>query len=40
MLQFQSLDAELEENDENLDFDSDFDGLEELLSELIKHKVV
>lgn len=39
MLHFQSLDMEMAENDENLDYDSDFDDLEELLSELIKHKV-
>ncbi|WAR11655.1 RREB1-like protein [Mya arenaria] len=33
-------DPEEEENDENLDYDSDFDDLEELLSELIKNKIL
>jgi hypothetical protein len=39
MLHFQNLERDTAENDENLDYDSDFDDLEELLSELIKHKV-
>lgn len=39
MLPFQPVEPECEENDENLEYDSDFDDLEELLSELIKHKV-
>lgn len=39
MLPFQINEPSNDENDENLDIDPDFDDLEELLSELIKHKV-
>lgn len=39
VLHFQRQEDDADENDENLDYDSDFDDLEELLSELIRHKV-
>lgn len=41
MLHFQTtIDMDEDENDENLDYDSDFADLEELLNELVKHKVL
>ena len=39
VLPFQINEPLSDENDENLDFDSDFDDLEDILCELIKHKV-
>ena len=39
MLIFQPSETDTDENGENLDHDSDFDDLEELLKELIRNKV-
>ncbi|XP_052250285.1 ras-responsive element-binding protein 1-like isoform X4 [Dreissena polymorpha] len=35
-----TVEDDADENDENLDYDSDYDDLEELLSELIRHKIL